>query len=125
MMRFEVSDWVQGKTVDGEFIHGYIEMVDAHKGIARVRVVQSDNEEAVGRVIGVRESWLRSLPVNPLADKNNVESLIDMALATYDEAWFNELTDRLNGSESKNGKKGDGIRLNGRPNNRLGLFEKK
>ncbi|WP_152398971.1 hypothetical protein [Paenibacillus cellulositrophicus] len=125
MMRFEVSDWVQGKTVDGEFIHGYIETVDAQKGIARVRVVQSDNEEAVGRVIGVRESWLRSLPVNPLADKNNVESLIDIALATYDEAWFNELTDRLNGTKRKNSKNGDGIRLNGRPNNRHGLFEKK
>ncbi len=124
-MRFEVSDWVQGKTVDGEFIHGYIETVDAQKGIARVRVVQSDNEEAVGRVIGVRESWLRSLPVNPLADKNNVESLIDIALATYDEAWFNELTDRLNGTKRKNSKNGDGIRLNGRPNNRHGLFEKK
>lgn len=65
-MKFEIGDWVQGKTVDGEFIHGYIETLDAQQEIVRVRVVQSDHEEAVGKTVAVRSSWLKQLPAAPL-----------------------------------------------------------
>jgi len=124
-MKFEIGDWVQGKTVDGEFIHGYIETVDAQQEIVRVRVVQSDHEEAVGRTVAVRSSWLKQLPAAPLQDRQNLESLIDLALSTWDEAWFDELTGRLNNVSSEEEQGKQRARLQGSFRNRLGLFENK
>ncbi|HWO53478.1 MAG TPA: hypothetical protein VNM49_03675 [Paenibacillus cookii] len=122
-MKFEIGDWVQGKTVDGEFIHGYIETLDAQQEIVRVRVVQSDHEEAVGKTVAVRSSWLKQLPAAPLTDRQNLESLIDLALSTWDEAWFDELTGLLEGLSSEEERGKQRARLQGSFRNRLGLFE--
>jgi hypothetical protein len=124
MMKFEISDWVQGKTVEGEFIQGYIETTDDQRDLVRVRVVQSDHEAAVGKTVTVHSSWLKQLPLNSLNDRKNIESLIDLALATYDETWFNELTDRLNSLQHE-GKSKLKTRVRGTLINRLGLFENK
>ncbi|WP_168929072.1 hypothetical protein [Paenibacillus dokdonensis] len=124
MMTFDIGDWVQGKTVEGEFVHGYIETVGTQQEIVRVRIVQSDNTRAVGRSIALRGSWLKQLPVNPLGDKKNLESLIDLALSTSDEAWFNELTDRMNTLKNEKGKTKE-FRINGSRINRLGSYENK
>lgn len=124
MMTFEKSDWVQGKTVDGEFIHGYIETVGAQQDLVRVRIVQSDNKKTIGRVIALHGAWLKHLPVNPLDDKKNLESLIDLALATSDKAWFDELTDQLKALTQERDKARN-IRFGNMRINRLGLYENK
>ncbi|MCD9024170.1 IDEAL domain-containing protein [Cohnella silvisoli] len=94
-MKVEVSDWVQAKTNNGELIHGFIDAVDEAQRMANVIVVKSDNEESIGKPIAVREQWLRKLPEYAIEDEGSIQSLIDVALSTRDEQWFNELTEKL------------------------------
>ncbi|MUT67490.1 IDEAL domain-containing protein [Paenibacillus sp. NEAU-GSW1] len=95
-MSIEVSDWVQGKTVHGEFFFGYVEQVDEPKGLVKVNVVKSDNEEAIGKATVVRDAWLKKLPEPSVhSDAASIRNLIDLALSTWDEAWFMELTEQL------------------------------
>lgn len=94
-MKFEISDWVQAKTRNGEFVHGFIESIDGLQGIAKVFVVRSDNEESVGKTTAVLEHWLRELPSAPLEESGAIHNLIDLALMTRDEQWFKELTLQL------------------------------
>ncbi|CAM4356782.1 IDEAL domain-containing protein [Paenibacillus alkaliterrae] len=98
-MKFNTSDWVQGKTKDGELIHGFIETIDILQGIVTVNVVKSDNEERVGHIVAVRASWIKRVPDTALEDAQLVQNLIDLALATWDEAWFMELTESLKSKE--------------------------
>ncbi|GGD48432.1 IDEAL domain-containing protein [Paenibacillus nasutitermitis] len=94
-MTFEISDWVQANTSNGELIHGYIESMDGEQGIAKLMVIKSDNEEIVGKMITVREHGLKRLPAASFDDVGHILNLIDLALSTHDEAWFMELTEKL------------------------------
>jgi hypothetical protein len=94
-MKFELSDWVQAKTKNGELVHGFIEAIDPLQGMASVFVVNSDNADSVGSPVAVREHWLRKLPDSSMEDIGQLRSLIDIALSTRDEEWFNELFERL------------------------------
>ncbi|MFX3634358.1 MAG: hypothetical protein ACE3L7_23730 [Candidatus Pristimantibacillus sp.] len=94
-MKFEISDWVQGKAQNGELIQGYIETIDMMQGIIRVHVVKSDNESIMGRLVAVREQWLKKMPERLPDDSAQIHNLIDMALSTWDEPWFMELTEQL------------------------------
>ncbi|MFF2091094.1 IDEAL domain-containing protein [Paenibacillus sp. NPDC058174] len=100
-MKYEVSDWVQGRTVNGEFILGFVEQIDALQGIVKVNVVKSDNEGSIGKPTVVREKWLKKLPEQIEQDEASVRNLIDLALSTWDEAWFMELTEQLNRIETE------------------------
>ncbi|BBI32162.1 hypothetical protein [Cohnella abietis] len=93
-MKVEVSDWVQATTKNGEFIHGFVDAVDEQQGIANIFVVNSDNEESVGKPVAVRERLLRKLPAYVFEDTDAIQSLIDIALSTKDEQWFNELSEK-------------------------------
>ncbi|NIK78216.1 hypothetical protein FHS15_003354 [Paenibacillus castaneae] len=101
-MKINISDWVRGKTREGELIHGFIESFDILQGIVVVNVVESDNEDIVGKKVAVREQWLKPVPEITLADDMFMLNLIDISLATRDEAWFMELTNYLksNGNEA-------------------------
>ncbi|MGE5704817.1 MAG: IDEAL domain-containing protein [Clostridia bacterium] len=92
---FLTGEWVKGKSKDGELIHGFLETVEASQGIVKVRVVQSDNEESVGKTLELRMNWVEKLPVAEVQTEQQILSLIDLALATRDKKWFAELTDRL------------------------------
>jgi hypothetical protein len=94
-MKFEISDWVQAKTDHGELVHGFIEAISRVQGIVRVHVVQSDNVDSVGKPVAVRESALKKLPDISMDESVNILSLIDIALATWDEQWFQELSAKL------------------------------
>jgi len=95
MMRLEISDWVQGKTSEDELIRGFVESIDRVHGIARVNVVQSDHEAAIGTIVGMREQWLKRLEVISMEEQAPLLNFIDMALATRDEEWFAELSEKL------------------------------
>lgn len=121
-MRFIVSDWVHGKTVEGEMVYGFVEAVDSVQGIVTIYVVQSDREERVGRATDVRASTVKKVKDAEPGNGRHVPELIDLALATWDEAWFRELTGGK-GIEARNAVRPEGgTALRVAPKNRLSKF---
>ncbi|WP_373229120.1 hypothetical protein [Cohnella sp.] len=94
-MKFEISDWVQARGDNGELIHGFIETINQVQAIARIFVVRSDNEDLVGNPVVVRKNDMKKLPEMTFDTAVELESLIDIALSTWDEQWFNELSGKL------------------------------
>ncbi|MFB9278899.1 IDEAL domain-containing protein [Cohnella cellulosilytica] len=119
-MKFEIGDWVQAKTRNGEFVHGFIESIDQAQGMAKVFVVRSDNEQSAGKTTTVLEHWLRELPAYAPEEEDSLYSLIDLALATRDEAWFMELTRSLPASSGRERQSGGLSYRRRTPVNRLG-----
>lgn len=93
--RLESGDWVKGKTRNGELIRGYIESVDFLQGIAKVHVIESDNNKSIGKTVGVLINWIEKLPVSTEINEEQILQLIDLALLTKDEQWFNALSSKL------------------------------
>src|SRR3954454_20953756 len=93
--RFETGDWVQGRSRDGELIHGYVENVDSNEGIVKVNVVDSDNEKAIGKSIWIVNRWTKGLPDLIISNESELLTLIDLALLSKDEQWFMELSAKL------------------------------
>jgi hypothetical protein len=88
----EEGFWVKGKSVNGEIVLGYIENINSLSGTVKVKVVESDNEEIKGRTIEMLQRSISKLPDNPLQSEGEVLSLIDIALLTRDQEWFDELS---------------------------------
>ncbi|MEH7505611.1 IDEAL domain-containing protein [Neobacillus drentensis] len=93
--RFENGDWVQGGSRDGELIHGYVETVDTHKGMLQVKVVDSDNEKAIGKSIWIVNKRAEKLLEITGRNESELLALIDLALLFKDEQWFKELSTKL------------------------------
>ncbi|MBP3962987.1 hypothetical protein [Paenibacillus lignilyticus] len=95
-MSFAISDWVQGRTKDGELIQGFITSMNDRQNTASVYVVQSDHDAAVGTTVTVLSGWIKEQPsVQVLDYEEPILDFIELALATRDEEWFAELTERL------------------------------
>ncbi|MEH7485023.1 IDEAL domain-containing protein [Neobacillus drentensis] len=93
--RFVNGDWVQGRSRDGELIHGYVETIDSIQGIVKVNVVESDNEKAIGKSIWLLNKWAEKLLDLTVSNESQLLSLIDLALLSKDEQWFMELSAKL------------------------------
>lgn len=93
--RFENGDWVQGRSRDGELIHGYVETVDSIQEIVKVKVIESDNEEAISKSMWILNKRAEKLPDLPVNNESQLLSLIDLALLSKDEQWFMELSTQL------------------------------
>jgi hypothetical protein len=93
--RIENGDWVQGRSRDGELIHGYVETVDTNKGMLQVNVVESDNEKAIGKSIWIVNKRAEKLPEITGRNESELLALIDLALLFKDEQWFKELSTKL------------------------------
>lgn len=94
-IRFENGDWVQGRSREGELIHGFVEIVNSNREIVKVNVVESDNEKAVGKSIWIPSKWTEKLPDLSISNEAHLLTLIDLALLSKDEAWFMELSEKL------------------------------
>lgn len=92
---FKNGDWVQGKSRDGELIHGFVETVSDNREIVKVNVVESDNEKAVGKSIWIPSKWTEKLPDLDISNETHLLALIDLALLSKDETWFMELSGKL------------------------------
>src|SRR5688500_16632810 len=92
---FENGDWVQGRSRDGELIHGYVETVDSIQEIVKVNVVESDNDKAIGKSIWLLNKSAEKLPDLTVSNESQLLSLIDLALLSKDEQWFMELSKKL------------------------------
>jgi hypothetical protein len=93
-MSIAVSDWVQGQTISGEFVFGYVEHIDVEQNVAKVHVVKSDNEDSAGRMALAKVHHLRQ-QADWAPDEEDIRSLIDLALEAQDQAWFMELSGQL------------------------------
>ena len=80
--------------LDKPYCNIYIESIDALQGVARVHVIASDNETAIGRIMEVSSQDVKKLPVSEFDIEDQVKSLIDAALTTRDEQWFKELSEK-------------------------------
>ncbi|WP_206197137.1 hypothetical protein [Peribacillus frigoritolerans] len=92
---FNNGDWVQGRSRDGELIHGFIESVSDNREIVKVNVVESDNEKAVGKSIWIPSKWAEKLPDQEISNENHLLALIDLALLSKDETWLMEVSGKL------------------------------
>jgi hypothetical protein len=120
--RFKYGDWVQGRSRDGELIHGFVETIDSIQEIVKVIVVESDNEKAIGKSIWLHNKSAEKLPNVAVSDESQLLSLIDLALLSKDEQWFMELTMKLAAIKkiSKMNNKKDEILISG---NRMKNFD--
>jgi hypothetical protein len=96
----QIGDWVSGTTVEDEKIIGYVESLDLY-GIVKVMVTQADREEAVGYMVNSMRFKLEKLDSNVLTSEADLRSLMDLALMTRDQEWFNELGAALRAAGSK------------------------
>jgi len=92
----KTGDWVKGKSADGELVIGYIDSLTNLDEIVKVNVITSDNKTTVGKTIHMRNKNVKKMPDSKVANKEQVRFLIDLALSTGDEDWFNELSSQLN-----------------------------
>lgn len=99
-MTFQIGDWVQGHTSNGELVHGYIESIGEFQGIVKMHVIHSDHERIIDKFVGVREQELKKLEMAPLHELQTLRTLIDAALAGRDEAWFHELAAQWKDAEA-------------------------
>ncbi|CAM4339850.1 IDEAL domain-containing protein [Paenibacillus tarimensis] len=106
MNNVQTADWVQGYTRNGELVHGFVEAIDIENGTIQIHVVASDNEEAVGTAVELKLRRVKGLPESEIEGQGSLANLIDLALATRDKEWFEQLTARLNVMRSRNSQRG-------------------
>ncbi|MFS0723361.1 hypothetical protein [Paenibacillus sp. 1P07SE] len=100
-MTFQIGDWVQGHTSNGELVHGYIESIGDFQGIIKLHVIHSDHDSIIDKFVGVREHELKKLEITPLDEAQSIRTLIDAALSGRDEGWFMELAAQLKDAEER------------------------
>ncbi|PZE20228.1 hypothetical protein [Paenibacillus xerothermodurans] len=89
-----ISDWVSGTSVQDEKFIGFVQSIDA-QGVVRVVVTQCDHEEAVGETVESSLHRLEKLAEYVPNEETPLRSLMDVALMTRDQAWFNDLISEL------------------------------
>ncbi|NOU98369.1 hypothetical protein GC093_34885 [Paenibacillus sp. LMG 31456] len=96
----QVGDWVSGTSLLDEKFIGYLEAITGN-GKVMVYVTQSDHDEAVGEWVEATLSKLEKLDDYVPNEVNDLQSLMDLALMTRDQAWFNELAAALRIAQEK------------------------
>ncbi|MDD9149884.1 MULTISPECIES: hypothetical protein [unclassified Sporolactobacillus] len=102
-LKWKKGDWVKGRTVNGELMHGYIVDYNAGTGTVKVHVVACDRESTVGRTIETLGYLIKPFPVLPPTG-GQLRSMADLALVTYDRDWFMDLSSQLVGMNEDSGK---------------------
>ncbi|MDT9027272.1 MULTISPECIES: IDEAL domain-containing protein [Rossellomorea] len=92
----KTGDWIKGKSYSGELVIGYIENLDIQGETVKAKVVTSDNKTIEGKSIPLLSKQVKKIPAANVKNKEQIQYLIDLALATGDEEWFLELTAKLN-----------------------------
>lgn len=96
-----ISDWVTGTSVNDERFLGYIEKIHHESENVNVRIIESDHQKAVGQLINSHINRLKKLDNTPLQEPGQILNLIDIALTNRDQAWFMELTAKLQEIQQK------------------------
>ncbi|TGA97777.1 hypothetical protein E4665_10270 [Sporolactobacillus shoreae] len=96
--KWNKGDWVKGRTVNGELMHGYIVDFDSDDGTVKVNVVACDRESTVGRTVETLNYLIKPFPVLPM-NNDQLRSITDLALITSDRDWFMDLSSKLSASK--------------------------
>lgn len=89
------GDWISGTThLDEKFI-GFVQSID-EDGIIKLWATQSDRKEIVGTSIQARITKVKKLAEHKPTSPEEVQSLIQLALATHDKEWFEQLQAMMN-----------------------------
>ncbi|BCB03944.1 IDEAL domain-containing protein [Bacillus sp. KH172YL63] len=91
----KTGDWIKGTSREGELFIGYIENFDLPGGTIKAKIVTSDNKTIEGKTIPMLSKQVTQIPDAPVKNKEQLQHLIDLALATGDKEWFMELTSKL------------------------------
>ncbi|WP_168122439.1 IDEAL domain-containing protein [Paenibacillus sp. HB172176] len=94
----QMGDWISGTSPLDERFIGFVEAIDADN-MMKVWVTQSDREDIVGQSVKARSAKVRKLPDMSEFSADELDGMIDLALATKDEAWFHELMEQKGRSE--------------------------
>ncbi|SFM06838.1 hypothetical protein SAMN03159341_11588 [Paenibacillus sp. 1_12] len=95
-----VGDWVGGTSIEDEKMIGYVDSMDAY-GTVKVMVTQSDHQEAIGHIVTSKRFKLEKLDEYTPSNESDVLSMMDLALMTRDQLWFDELGSTLRSIQSK------------------------
>jgi hypothetical protein len=95
----QIGDWVSGTSFMDEKFIGYVESIG--NGKVKVYVTQCDHEEAVGEWVEASLAKLEKLDDYVPNETEDLRSLMDLALMTRDQAWFNELGAALRIAQAK------------------------
>ena len=90
------NDWVKGISRNGEMIIGFVDSMSLEQKAVHVLVAESDNEALIGKTIPMHFTQLEVIPMAETKYAGELEFLIDLALATDDKEWFEELSAELN-----------------------------
>ena len=90
------NDWIKGISRNGEMIFGFVDSMSLEQEAVHVIVAESDNEELVGKTIPMHFTQVEVIPSALTKSAGELEFLIDLALATGDKEWFDELSAELN-----------------------------
>jgi hypothetical protein len=89
-----VGDWVSGtSSLDEKFI-GFVESTNNGGGL-KVWVTQCDLESTVGTSIDAVLAKVKKLPDSSPETPDELRDLIELALMTHDQEWFQELSAKL------------------------------
>ncbi|WP_163539818.1 IDEAL domain-containing protein [Gracilibacillus sp. YIM 98692] len=102
--RFMEGDWIRGKTRRGELVHGYLLETPSPHSKLSVKVVFSDNENVTGQVTRLDQKNVELLEDLTTRTEEELQDLIDLALATKDEEWFIKLSTELRENQNKQGQ---------------------
>ncbi|MBN8210095.1 IDEAL domain-containing protein [Bacillus sp. NTK071] len=95
--QYQKGDWVTGKSVHDELIHGYVESVNNYLGTIKIFVLECDNPETVGKTIETFQNRISQLEEPDFEkDESYLLNLIEVSLITKDKEWFMELSEQLN-----------------------------
>ncbi|MCO7127112.1 hypothetical protein NIE88_15180 [Sporolactobacillus shoreicorticis] len=92
--KWKKGDWVKGRTVNGELMHGFVVDYNHEEGTVKIHVVACDRDTTVGRVIETLGYLIKPFPVTPL-NGQELRSMTDLALITSDRDWFMDLSGQL------------------------------
>lgn len=90
----KVGDWVKLKSSKGERIYGYVEKKPVDNELVQLRVVSSENELISGQSIQVLMHKVRKQETKEQHSVSELKQLIDLALLTNDETWFDALMEQ-------------------------------
>ncbi|WP_052015863.1 IDEAL domain-containing protein [Alkalihalobacillus hemicellulosilyticus] len=97
--RPQIGDWVRGKTMIGELVHGYVEHEEVYHTFIKVRVLISDNKKLIGKIVRIDEKELQIYSMTDHWTKDEITNLIDLALSTRDREWFDKLSSKVKKGE--------------------------
>lgn len=97
---YQIGDWVSGTSLKDERFRGYIEEIH-DTGYATVRIIESDNERAIGKRSKSHLHRMKKLEITPFQSIGHIHNLIDLALMNKDKEWFMELTTKLKELQEK------------------------